>query len=104
MSDPGISYRTRDEISNMRKTRDCIEYVKGLLLNNNLATEQELKVNISLRRARAYIIRQNRISIEPLKRKSKPPSSKPERILSLMKMTILKTSTSTTPIVNTFID
>mmetsp|Transcript_5782 Transcript_5782/g.6214 ORF Transcript_5782/g.6214 Transcript_5782/m.6214 type:complete len:383 (+) Transcript_5782:26-1174(+) len=43
MSDPGISYRTRDEVSNMRKTKDCIDYVRGLLLNNNLATEQELK-------------------------------------------------------------
>jgi pyruvate dehydrogenase E1 component alpha subunit len=43
MSDPGISYRSRDEISNVRKSRDCLEYVKGLLLNHKLATEQELK-------------------------------------------------------------
>jgi pyruvate dehydrogenase E1 component alpha subunit len=43
MSDPGVSYRTRDEISNVRKTQDCIEYVKGLLLTHKLASEQELK-------------------------------------------------------------
>jgi pyruvate dehydrogenase E1 component alpha subunit len=43
MSDPGISYRTREEVSNMRKTKDCIDYVRGLLIDNKLASEQELK-------------------------------------------------------------
>lgn len=43
MSDPGTSYRNRDEISGIRTARDPIEYVKKLLTENNLATADELK-------------------------------------------------------------
>lgn len=44
MSDPGLSYRTRDEISEMRKTRDPIEILKKIILDGKLASEAELKV------------------------------------------------------------
>lgn len=44
MSDPGISYRTRDEVVNIRANRDCIAYVKNMLLKSNFATEDQLKV------------------------------------------------------------
>ena len=44
MSDPGISYRSREEVSLARKEKDPLEYIKKLLLENNLATETELKV------------------------------------------------------------
>jgi len=44
MSDPGTTYRTREEIQRWRETRDPIELVKGRLLRYNLATEDELKV------------------------------------------------------------
>lgn len=44
MSDPGISYRTRDEVVNVRTQRDCISKVGGLILKAGWATEQELKV------------------------------------------------------------
>ena len=43
MSDPGITYRNRDEVSGVRKTRDPVERVKRYLLDLELATESELK-------------------------------------------------------------
>jgi pyruvate dehydrogenase E1 component alpha subunit len=43
MSDPGTTYRNRDEIAAMRQTRDPIEFVKNLLLEHTDATEDELK-------------------------------------------------------------
>jgi len=42
MSDPGVGYRTREEITKMRAERDPIEKVKNLLLENKLSTEEEL--------------------------------------------------------------
>ncbi|KAJ0407927.1 hypothetical protein ATCC90586_006299 [Pythium insidiosum] len=43
MSDPGVTYRNREEISQMRASRDPIESVKKRLLDNNLATAEEIK-------------------------------------------------------------
>lgn len=43
MSDPGITYRTRDEVTEYRKTRDCIKLMKQRILDNDVATEKELK-------------------------------------------------------------
>jgi pyruvate dehydrogenase E1 component alpha subunit len=43
MSDPGITYRTREEIQKMRQTRDCIDLVKQRILEAEWATEAELK-------------------------------------------------------------
>jgi pyruvate dehydrogenase E1 component alpha subunit len=43
MSDPGTTYRNRDEISAMRKTSDPIELTKKLLVDYTDATEDELK-------------------------------------------------------------
>ncbi|XP_047332832.1 pyruvate dehydrogenase E1 component subunit alpha, mitochondrial-like [Impatiens glandulifera] len=43
MSDPGSTYRTRDEISNVRQERDPIDRVKKLILSHDLATEKDLK-------------------------------------------------------------
>mmetsp|Transcript_19900 Transcript_19900/g.60083 ORF Transcript_19900/g.60083 Transcript_19900/m.60083 type:complete len:398 (-) Transcript_19900:968-2161(-) len=43
MSDPGSTYRTRDEISQMRTQRDPLEHVRRLLLDNNFADASELK-------------------------------------------------------------
>jgi pyruvate dehydrogenase E1 component alpha subunit len=43
MSDPGVTYRTREEINEVRANRDPIEIVRKLLLQNNWATEAELK-------------------------------------------------------------
>ncbi|CDW91415.1 UNKNOWN [Stylonychia lemnae] len=43
MSDPGITYRTREEINEVRAKRDPIEIVRKLLLENSWAQESELK-------------------------------------------------------------
>lgn len=43
MSDPGTSYRTRDEVQEVRKTKDPITLVKSMMLEGELATEAELK-------------------------------------------------------------
>lgn len=44
MSDPGITYRSKDEIDNIRKTQDPIGFIKNVILDNKVATEDELKV------------------------------------------------------------
>ncbi|KAK9119584.1 hypothetical protein Scep_017677 [Stephania cephalantha] len=43
MSDPGSTYRTRDEISGVRQERDPIERMRKLILSHDVATEKELK-------------------------------------------------------------
>ncbi|KAK7069037.1 Pyruvate dehydrogenase E1 component subunit alpha, somatic form, mitochondrial [Halocaridina rubra] len=43
MSDPGTSYRTRDEIQEVRQTRDPIMLFKENIISANLVTAEELK-------------------------------------------------------------
>lgn len=43
MSDPGTTYRTREEIQQMKETRDPIQKVEKYLYEFNFATEEELK-------------------------------------------------------------
>ncbi|XP_043286005.1 probable pyruvate dehydrogenase E1 component subunit alpha, mitochondrial isoform X2 [Venturia canescens] len=43
MSDPGTSYRTREEIQEVRQTRDPLTSFKERILNANLVTADELK-------------------------------------------------------------
>merc|ERR1719171_743036 len=44
MSDPGITYRNRDEVASVRKARDPVERAKRYLMDLELATAEELKV------------------------------------------------------------
>ncbi|CAG9128709.1 unnamed protein product [Plutella xylostella] len=51
MSDPGTSYRTRDEVQEVRQTRDPITSFKDKLLANELATPDQLKeIDIAVRK------------------------------------------------------
>jgi len=43
MSDPGITYRSRDEVSGVREARDPVQKVKSWLLDLDLATADEIK-------------------------------------------------------------
>ncbi|EMR09032.1 pyruvate dehydrogenase (acetyl-transferring) E1 component, alpha subunit [Pneumocystis murina B123] len=43
MSDPGTSYRTREEIQHVRNTNDCISLLKKIMLDYNVITESEFK-------------------------------------------------------------
>lgn len=44
MSDPGTSYRTRDEIKKMKESSDPIQGLKIRALDAGLATEDDFKV------------------------------------------------------------
>jgi Dehydrogenase E1 component len=44
MSDPGTTYRTRDEIQRMRSTQDPIKGLQKYLEEWGVTTEEELKV------------------------------------------------------------
>lgn len=43
MSDPGITYRTREEVQQKRKTEDPLLFTKQLILDNSVLSEKELK-------------------------------------------------------------
>lgn len=43
MSDPGLAYRGREEVQQMRQTRDCVELTKKRIIDAGWASEQELK-------------------------------------------------------------
>lgn len=43
MSDPGVTYRTKDEVMDVRQTRDPVEKAKIMILEQEWSTEKELK-------------------------------------------------------------
>lgn len=71
MSDPGTSYRTRDEIAEVRSTRDPISSFKERMLSNELATPEELKVSAlglqihlrRLRRTKSVLLRSSNLRL-----------------------------------------
>jgi pyruvate dehydrogenase E1 component alpha subunit len=62
MSDPGLTYRTREEVKEVRETRDPIDLIKSRITESGVATAEELKaiekeirgeVNEALKKAEA---------------------------------------------------
>jgi pyruvate dehydrogenase E1 component alpha subunit len=43
MSDPGITYRDREEVNKVRETQDCLLSLKNKIIENKIASEDELK-------------------------------------------------------------
>lgn len=43
MSDPGSTYRSRDEVTDVRNRRDPLEHVRRILIDNGLAEASEIK-------------------------------------------------------------
>ncbi|KAM9839234.1 pyruvate dehydrogenase E1 subunit alpha 1b isoform 2-T2 [Aulostomus maculatus] len=51
MSDPGVSYRTREEIQEVRSKSDPISLLKERLLSNNMVSAEELKeIDVEIRK------------------------------------------------------
>ncbi|XP_068187696.1 pyruvate dehydrogenase E1 component subunit alpha, mitochondrial-like [Antennarius striatus] len=51
MSDPGVSYRTREEIQEVRGKSDPISLLKDRILSNNMASVEELKeIDVEVRK------------------------------------------------------
>ncbi|XP_034023971.1 pyruvate dehydrogenase E1 component subunit alpha, mitochondrial-like isoform X2 [Thalassophryne amazonica] len=51
MSDPGISYRTREEIQEVRTKNDPISMLKERMLNSNMASAEEFKeIDVAIRK------------------------------------------------------
>jgi pyruvate dehydrogenase E1 component alpha subunit len=44
MSDPGTSYRSREEVKEYRKQKDCIEFLRKNILDSKIVNEEELNV------------------------------------------------------------
>jgi len=60
MSDPGVGYRSREEVLDIRSTRDPILKMKEFMLANNLSTEEEIK---SLEnKAKRYVLEQAQLA------------------------------------------
>ena len=43
MSDPGITYWTKEEVGDIRKTVDPITLIKKIIIDNDILNEEELK-------------------------------------------------------------
>lgn len=65
MSDPGTSYRTREEIQGVRQSRDPITGFKEKIIKSNLATEEELKkIDVEVRKDVDAAVKQARSDSE----------------------------------------
>ena len=69
MSDPGITYRSREEVSGVRQSRDPVQTVKNWLLNEAGCTDEEVKaLELSVRK-------EIEIAVEGAKAELPPPAS-----------------------------
>jgi len=98
MSDPGTTYRTREEIQRMRSTQDPIKGLQKYLEEWGVASEEDLKVHYLVSVVLSImLITRSRLSI----RQPRPKLMSPSRRLRLLQNQRLKifgpTSTSRVP-------
>lgn len=82
MSDPGTTYRTREEIQQVRSERDVIAGLKKNILEWNVTDEDSLKVGPepgSVAPSSEHADRVCRPSTRPPRRRSTPRSPRPSR-------------------------
>lgn len=82
MSDPGTTYRTREEIQQVRSERDVIAGLKKNILEWNVTDEDSLKVGPepeSVATSSEHADRVYRPSTRPPRRRSTPRSPRPSR-------------------------
>ena len=66
MSDPGTTYRTREEIQHMRSTRDPIIGLKTRIIESGAATEEEIqKIDKEVRALMDKAVEEAKASPEP---------------------------------------
>ena len=60
MSDPGLTYRDRSEVQDVRASRDCIKGLEKRILDHSIATQPELKE--LEKEARALVNKANKVA------------------------------------------
>ena len=60
MSDPGLTYRDRSEVQDVRATRDCIKGLEKRILDHDVATQAELKE--LEKKAKALVVEANKVA------------------------------------------
>ena len=46
MADSGATYRSRNEVQDMRHRHDCVEYIKHVILSTGVLSEGEWEVSV----------------------------------------------------------
>lgn len=100
MSDPGVTYRKKDEVDEYRKSKDPIVVVKSIILENKVASEEDLKVFFILLTMKTNFLK--RVLKRKLKRCAMKPLKRFVQNLTLMQLIFSRISTSKTqnPFVN----
>lgn len=81
MSDPGTTYRTREEIQNMRSSNDAIQGLKNQLLEWGIVTENELKAHPAIARRNVNIQEIDKAARKKVDDEVAEAEKSPERII-----------------------
>lgn len=97
MSDPGTTYRTREEVQRMRSTQDPIRGLQRYIEEWGLATEQDLKVHSVINLYELILTCNHRLWTRLPRQRSTPQSRKLRHRPNLRPRTSGPTSTTRAP-------